>query len=145
MRKRNTLVIGGGINGLTTALALLRAGHQVTVWSEEPVGKCANTSSNAYSVWTPSRMDGDPPVDRWAFETLAEWQNLSTIDGIGVRLGTVIDLKMKQEEPWYANRMTCFRHARPGEITDDYTDAHVLEQAPIIDTAKYLPWLFGEV
>ncbi|HAV81479.1 MAG TPA: 2-polyprenyl-6-methoxyphenol hydroxylase, partial [Erythrobacter sp.] len=36
MRNANVLVIGGGVGGLTTAIALRRAGHTVTVIEKDP-------------------------------------------------------------------------------------------------------------
>lgn len=139
----NVLVLGRGVSGLTTALKLLEAGYQVVVWAKEAPGDFAPTSLNAYACWTPVRMENDSRIERWAFETLTDFELLANVSNSGVTLKPVFDLKTTIEEPWYANRLQCF-HATD-EITSSYRDVHVIEQAPVIDPTLYLPWLQSQV
>ena len=64
MTKQHVLVIGAGVSGLTTALALLQAGHKVTIRSKEYGGQYAHTSMSAYAMWVPMKMDADPRIER---------------------------------------------------------------------------------
>jgi len=145
MNSENVLILGAGVSGLTTALKLLQSGHRVTVWSKEPDGQSPTTSFNAYAMWVPVKDDSDPRLEQWASESFSELEKLSFARETGVAMRKIFSLKGKQEEPWYAQSFARFRHALPGEISPQYADAHVLDTAPVIDPAVYLPWLHAQV
>lgn len=142
-QKRKILVLGAGVSGLSTALALVRKGHDVTVWSKEPAGTSV-ISLAAYAMWVPVNFDSDDRILRWANATRAELERLAKDPAAGIVLRSVFVLKEHQSEPWYAN-VAGFRHGKPGEYSPEYADAHVVEQSPIIDPAKYLPYLVNEI
>lgn len=145
MNKKHVLILGKGVSGLTTALQLLRAGHRVTIWSKEPAGQHPNTSLNAYAMWVPVTIAADARVERWTDETFIELEKLSHRPGTGVVMRQIVVLKQHYDEPWYAGKFAGFRHARPDELSNQYKDANVLEAAPVIDPAVYLPWLETQV
>ncbi|HEY9774350.1 MAG TPA: FAD-dependent oxidoreductase [Planktothrix sp.] len=145
MNSKNVLVLGAGVSGLTTALELIRAGHKVTIWSKEPIGLLPTTSANAYAMWVPVKIDGDARVERWANETLEALEKLSKDTNTGVTMRQIFVLRQTHEEPWYAGKVASFRHARDGEISKEYKDAHVLDKAPIIDPPVFLAWLRRQV
>lgn len=145
MTGKNILVIGSGVSGLTCSLSLLRAGHRVTIWSKEAPGRYPNTSYNAYAMWVPVKLDGDPRVERWNNETFCELEKLSHNAVTGIALKRIISLKAERSEPWYAASLKIFRHATDEELPAGYADAHVLERAPVIDPTRYLPWLHSQV
>jgi D-amino-acid oxidase len=145
MNSKNVLILGAGVSGLTTALKLLQAAHKVTIWSKEPDGDFPSTSSNAYAMWVPVKIDSDPRVERWADESFSEFEKLSHSPSTGVAMKEIFVLRQTHEEPWYAKKLACFRHARAEEISADYKDAHVLDAAPVIDPPVYLSWLRKEV
>lgn len=145
MKNKNILVLGAGVSGLTTALKLLEVGHKVTIWSKDQDGEMPPTSHNAYAFWLPVKADSDPRVERWANETYSAFEQLSHLTGSGVTMRTILELKVVQEEPWYGQKLSSFRHAAGGEVTDQYKDAHILDSAPVIDPVVYLPWLKGKV
>src|SRR5262245_57491071 len=132
MPSKNVLILGAGVSGLTTALKLLKDGHKVTIWSKDADGEHPATSFNAYAFWLPVKADPDSRVERWANETFAEFAQLAQVAGTGVVMRQIFELKISQEEPWYGQKLPCFRHALPGEITSEYKDAHVLDKAPVI-------------
>lgn len=145
MNKKNVLVIGAGVSGLTTALSLLRAGHAVTIWSKESASEFPSTSLNAYAMWVPVKIDADPRIERWTDEGFAEFDKLSRVAGTGVAMKKIVVLKTHRDEPWFAGKLSCFRHAVASELTAQYVDGNVLDGAPVIDPTVYLPWLRAQV
>ncbi len=149
MTKQHVLVIGAGVSGLTTALALLQAGHKVTIRCKEPGGQYAHTSISAYAMWVPMKMDGDPRIERWADESFLAFQELAGDPATGITMKPIYQLKSKKGAPWFAGQnagnLCGFRHATASELPAGYADAHVLSQAPVIDPLVYLPWLYWQV
>jgi D-amino-acid oxidase len=139
--QKKILVIGSGVSGLTTACRLQSAGYDVTIWSKEAPGTFPNTSASAYAMWVPVRIDADPRVERWTNESFAKFEMLAQHADTGVKMREIFVLKTTVEEPWFAKTLKGFRHARAGEISSEYADAHVYDKAPAIDTSVYLPWL----
>lgn len=149
MTKQHVLVIGAGVSGLTTALALLQAGHKVTIRCKEPGGQYAHTSISAYAMWVPVKMDGDPRIERWTDQSFDAFKKLASDPATGVTMKPIYQLKTKKEAPWFAGQnagnLCGFRHADASELPAGYADAHVLALAPVIDPLVYLPWLYWQV
>jgi D-amino-acid oxidase len=142
MNTKNVLVVGAGVSGLSTALELLNAGHEVTVWCREANCALPVTSRSAYAMWVPVKIDADPRVERWTDEGYSYFEKLAGVARTGVEMRAIWSLKLKQEEPWFAGKnVGGFRHAKPSELASGYADAHILERAPVIDPLLYLPWL----
>lgn len=142
-KKKKVLIVGAGVQGLTTGLQLLAAGHDVTFYTKEPVGVIPRTSHSAYAMWVP--VNYAPRLEDWANLGLTQYRTVAADPASGIVLRSIFQLQTDRNEPWFAASYTGFRHAEPGEITDEYADAHVLPKAPIIDPTVYLPWLRAQV
>lgn len=138
------IVLGGGISGLTCALALLRAGHEVTLWAARLPPH--TTSNVAAAFWFPYAAHPRARVVAWARDSHRAFTELAENPATGVRKVEAIDLDRSPRpgSPWWADAVTAVRRARPEELPDGFVDGHVFE-APIIDTRTYLPWLLDQV
>jgi D-amino-acid oxidase len=142
---KKVLVIGGGVIGLSAALRARQAGNDVTIWSLEGPDALPNTSASAYAMWVPV-YTSDPRVLPITEVTRAELTKLAADKNTGVELRTAIVLKQhKGDEPWYAN-VDGFRHATRQElVTTEYADGLAIDNTPVVDPSKYLPWLRAQV
>ena len=91
-----TLVIGGGVSGLTCALLLQRAGHRVTVRAREWPPHIV--SSVAAAIWQPYSVS-HPRADGWALRSLAEFMRLAE--------------EAPESGVWVAEGIECFREPSP--------------------------------
>jgi D-amino-acid oxidase len=96
-------------------------------------------------MWVPVSSDLDSRVETWANKSLADFLALASDPNTGVVLRKIVKLKPHVEEPWFANKFAGFRHPHEGEISNEYADAHILQDAPIIDPTVYLPWLRQQI
>lgn len=137
---KNLLVIGAGVSGMTTALKLAQAGHKVSVWSRESGASFSDGSLNAYAMWWPVTDPAQPRLEPWADVTYARLSALAQDPATGVQMRKIFSLQTSAGNPWFA-KLPFYRNAQPGEISAEYADAFVLDQAPVVDPEVYLPWL----
>ena len=76
-RRGDTVVIGGGLHGLSAALHLARAGQTVTVLEESWVGRHAS-GATAAGVRTLNRAHAELPI---ALEAQAMWHQIESLVG----------------------------------------------------------------
>jgi D-amino-acid oxidase len=139
MDRQDVLVLGGGVAGLTSGLALRRAGHRVRIWAKALPPE--TTSNVAAAVWYPYRAY---PVDRvtaWGAEAYRRFMELAGEPRSGVILSEVLDLRAAPSaDPEWAGSVADFRHARPDELPPGYGDGFAF-RAPVIDMSVYLDYL----
>lgn len=140
------LVIGAGVSGLTSALELLRTGHDVTVWARDLP---PNTTSNAAAaVWMPYAVRGPSAGDvaRWGALSLERFGALARDERAGIVQREVLDLYPTVHDalPEWASAVPDFRLADAGELPPGYAMGYAFP-APVIDTSVYLAWLLGQV
>ncbi len=135
----NSLVIGSGVSGLTTALSLLQAGHSVRIWARDLPPH--TTSNVAAALWYPYKAH---PVDRvtsWGRIAFQKFKELESVEGSGILMSNVLELKpAPSPDPWWVKAVDGFRHATAGELPPGYADGYVF-QAPVIDTRIHLDYL----
>lgn len=124
------VVVGAGVVGLTTAVALRSVGVDADVVAREPPER--TTSAVAAALWYPYRALPVGRVTAWAAATYAELERLAGVQGSGVRMlpGTEA-IEPDAPDPWWRDALPHLRR-----------DAEGLRfVAPVVDMSVHLPWL----
>jgi D-amino-acid oxidase len=136
----NIKVIGAGISGLSTAIILQEAGHQIEIIAAEmPLD---TVSAVAAAIWLPFNMGPQELVNQWALESYAIFQKMSDDPQTGV--------SMVQLEVWVEQQQPPWAKALPSNILlptkDKASPAGIGHgfslQVPLIESPIYLPYLF---
>jgi D-amino-acid oxidase len=137
-------VLGAGVIGLTTAIALCQDGHQVTVRAAQ-IGE-ATTSSVAAALWYPYLAAPAEATRRWGavtYDVLTRLAGQDASAGVDVRAG--VELTRGGPPPDWADNVEGFAplHASAGRNHSDGTPAEYgwTFRAPVADMGRYLPWL----
>jgi D-amino-acid oxidase len=131
------IVVGAGVVGLSCAVRLLEAGHDVDVVARDlPL---ESTSAVAAALWYPYRAYPFERVTAWSRVTYAELETLSSEDGTGVRMvpGTEVH-RTRQADPWWRDAVPAL--TRVSALDPPYTDAWTFV-APVVEMPVYLRWL----
>ncbi len=132
-------VLGGGVSGLTCAVALQLRGHAVTLWAERLPPH--TTSDIAAAFWYPYKAEPRDRVLGWARSSHARFVALAADPAAGIRVREVIEvLRGPTAPPWWADAVPSLRPAAPGRLPPGITHGWSFE-APVIDTRMYLPFL----
>lgn len=151
-------VIGGGVSGLTTAIRLKEAGHDVHVVAREYLA--GTTSWVATAIWHLFRVEIDERVERWAITALKEFVRLSGVPGTGVTLVRGIEcvrtgspdaqdfISGKTESRWkrfvpFYKPLTLnqlIEHIPSGYPINTMLGGYIVE-VPIANMSVYLPYL----
>ena len=133
------LVIGCGVSGLTTGIALLRAGHSVRIWAKALPPE--TTSNVAAAVWYPYMAFPADRVAAWSADGYRVFLELASNPDTGVIQSRVFDLlRAPAPDPAWKDDVHDFRHAPADELPAGFADARVFV-APVIDTSRYLDYL----
>jgi len=132
-------VVGAGVLGLTSALRLAEAGHQVEVVAAE-LGE-ATTSAVAAALWYPYRATPDPQVVDWLATSYAALRTLATDPDTGVRLRPGRELfRAPVADPWWRPAVPGLARATGEQLPAGYLDGYCLT-VPVVDMAVHLAWL----
>lgn len=136
-------VVGAGVIGLTTALALEEHGHDVRILA---AATGAHTTSDvAGAVWFPYRAGPPAKVAIWAARTRNWLETFASERDAGVDLLTgyeiTTELGMDPPRPWWAAAIDVARAPAP------VTGAPIAWQfaAPRVEPARFLPWLTAKL
>lgn len=134
-------IVGAGVIGLTTALALEERGHTVRIVAA--ADHASTTSAIAGAVWFPYRAGPPAKVARWAAETRAWLEQLATegVAGIDVLTGYEITAGRDEAIPWWAANIEVTR--APAPITGKPLAWQFV--APRVVPAQFLPWLASQL
>jgi D-amino-acid oxidase len=155
------LVIGAGVVGLTTAITLQDAGHDVVIWADKAPGE--STSSKAAALWEPfqPQMAGgraSPEAlayqrDVLAWGAFAYGQFESELsdapsDARGVKRVRVLELKRNDDPPWWSGgelgerlRLTAVPTADLMRDTGPYAARSYTLDSIVVDMSRYLAYL----
>lgn len=132
-------VVGAGVIGLTTALALEQRGHDVRIVAAAT--GVTTTSDIAGAVWFPYRAGPPDKVAVWAARTRRWLEALAPERDAGIDLLTGYEITndegMAPPTPWWAAAIDVTRAPAPvlGEpIAWKFA-------APRVEPARFLPWL----
>ncbi|NUV72786.1 FAD-binding oxidoreductase [Streptomyces fungicidicus] len=137
-----TIVVGGGVIGLTSAVVLAEAGHRVRLWSPGEPG--ATTSAVAGGLWWPYRIEPEERVGAWALRSLEVCAGLlDRPEETGARLvsGVHAATPLDGLGAWAAE-VDGLRAATEAE----YTPGDGLwARLPVLDMPTHLTWLLGRL
>jgi D-amino-acid oxidase len=134
-------VVGAGVSGLTTALRLAEAGHDVTVVARDRPAD--TTSAVAAALWFPYRVLPYDRVLAWSATGYTAFARLAADrpeSGVRLRWGTEL-LRREPGDEWWAPAVPALAVTR--DVPPGYT-AGWRFRAPVVDMGRYLPWLAAE-
>ena len=139
-----TLVIGAGVSGLTTALVLARAGHDVNIWAKDLPEN--TTSSKAAAFWYPYLCNPREKAIPWSKATREYLVNVVAKDqASGVWPMRMVEyLDEPRPEPWWLPAVEEYGEVEKDNLPDGYTNGYWASMV-LIDTSKYLPWLVEQL
>jgi D-amino-acid oxidase len=133
----NITVVGAGVIGLSTALALEARGASVTILAKERGD--ATTSAVAGAVWFPYRAGPRDLVAAWAQRTRAWLVEIARRDpSAGVDILDGYEIDESTTTPWWGVGLPEIEH-----VTAPVTGAPRAWKflAPRVEPAVFLPWL----
>jgi D-amino-acid oxidase len=136
---KHAVVVGAGVNGLTVAHGLARAGLRVRVLARE-TGE-GTTSSVSAAMWYPYEAFPTERVVPWAFRSLAVFRELARDPVTGVRFCDGLDLFPETEpRPAWLRELEGYADLAGAELPDGYADGCRFP-IPVVEMPLYLPWL----
>ncbi|MDO5629600.1 MAG: FAD-dependent oxidoreductase [Mobilicoccus sp.] len=131
------IVVGAGVTGLSCAVRLLEAGHEVHVLARDLPPE--TTSAVSAALWYPYKATLQPRVQEWGARAYEVFTELADIEGTGVRLrrGTEM-LRSAAPDPTWVHGLRDYAR------TDDASEPYVASRSfvsPVADMSIYLPWL----
>lgn len=137
------VVLGTGIIGLTSAVRLLEAGHQVRVVAAGTVE--ATTSWLAAAVWFPTHAGPPQRVQQWGATTFAVLSEQAERGVPGVYLRDSLSLYREDPGPLdWTRSVRELRTATEDELPPGYGFG-LRYVVPLVEMPRYLPWLVSEV
>jgi len=132
-------VVGAGVSGLTTALVMTEAGHDVTVFTRDQPR--ATVSAVAGAAWYPIRGERDERTDRWLRASYERFMALDGSAGIVARRAREL-LRATRPDDWWRDILPGFAHEDP---PTGFDDAWGSAPIPVIEMPVYLGWLVRRV
>jgi D-amino-acid oxidase len=141
--KKDILVLGAGVSGLSTGILLLKAGYDVHIWAKDLP---PNTTSNiAAAFWYPYLCNPRDKATKWSGFTMRYLKENALNDpDSGCITRTVTEVfDKKVDEPWWRDAVEAYKRPAQDELPEGYVDGYQT-QAILMDTTKYMDWLLSQ-
>lgn len=131
------IVVGAGVVGLSCAVRLQQAGHQVDVIARDlPL---ETTSAVAAALWYPYRALPFERVTAWSAATYGELERLAKDPDTGVRMVEGTELHRRPAaDPWWRSAVPTL--TRVTDLPPPYIDGWTFP-TPVVEMPVYLRWL----
>ncbi|VVE64702.1 FAD dependent oxidoreductase [Pandoraea captiosa] len=141
MSRERVVVLGAGVSGLTTAVAMALSGCRVAIHAAE--GPAQTTSSLAAAIWHPFYQAPDLVYLARARHTYATMRRLSADTASGVITKPLTEyFRRDAGEPWWAECVANLTRVRDTGMSSRFTCAYRMD-VPVADTGTYLRYLMN--
>lgn len=136
----NIAVIGSGIIGLTTAIALQDSGFSVTIYTKQLPLK--TTSAKVGAIWFPYNAEPLEKVNQWSGESYREYELHFHIKNSGVYMVPLLVLSTTQSNDEWVRQLpeNSVRKAKKEELPNGYSLGWIAT-VPLVEPPVYLPYL----
>ncbi|MBR7743601.1 FAD-binding oxidoreductase [Phycicoccus sp. BSK3Z-2] len=131
-------VVGGGVVGLTSALALAGRGHRVRCVRDVPAA--GTVSAVAGGLWFPYHVEPRERVVGWGLVSLARFEALADDPSAGVALREGLLVERAGPDRWWSEGVDGVRDARPDELPGGAASGAVV-RLPLVSMPVHLDWL----
>ncbi|MFD9107038.1 FAD-dependent oxidoreductase [Streptomyces bottropensis] len=136
--EQTIVIIGAGVSGLTTGIALIEAGFPVRVIAEEIPGV---TSLAAGAMWGPYLVEPRARVREWSLTSLRVFEALVSNPATGVRMVSGVEAARTQMPlPDWSSLLPSFQVCQREELPAGFASGYRFT-VPLIDMSAYLPYL----
>ena len=137
--QQDVVVIGAGVNGLTTGICLAEAGHTVTIRTAAMPDQ--TTSVAAGAIWGPVHLGSDERALTWAEHSLKILTGLAADPATGVRMVSGMDARRTSTEPpFWSTLLPDMRMCDVAELPPGFTGGWYYT-APLATMPVYLGYL----
>jgi D-amino-acid oxidase len=132
-------VIGAGAIGLSSAIRLLEAGHDVEIITrDDPMATC---SAVAAAFWYPSTVGPAKRVLPWGKENIAVYRQFSQKLETGISFAPLLELfKNEVPDPWWKSALEDFSHKLSPDLPPGFAYGHYATVA-LLDIPRHYPFL----
>jgi D-amino-acid oxidase len=133
-------IIGSGVTGLSTAIVLLEAGHQVNIITAALPAQ--TTSAKAAAIWFPYAVFPKDKANAWSKYAYGVFQDLCRVPESGVSMVPLTVLIEKEEDAWWKGAFPAeaIRLASDDELPAAYSLAYIAD-VPLVETHIYLDYV----
>lgn len=138
------VVVGAGVIGLTSAVRLAEAGHEVAVLARDLPRE--TTSAVAAALWYPYLAAPQDRVTGWAARSYEVFDQLAPDPATGVRMQSGTELfRSTKADPWWRGAVPSLERVLPTDgLPTGYVDGWRFV-APVVEMPVYLDWLVARL